>query len=199
MMYLYYAGNIKMPFIFEKQSIEDVVLIKPKVFEDDRGFFLESYKYSEFYNNGIKEVFIQDNHSKSSYGVLRGLHYQLNPKAQGKLLRCTEGKIFDVAVDIRKGSPTFGKWVGVELSEENKHMFYIPAGFAHGFVALSDKVQLLYKATEEYSPENDRGIRWNDPDINIKWNIDFEPLLSEKDKKQPMLKDAEINFVYKQN
>lgn len=183
-------------FIFEPQKIEDVILIKPQVFGDERGFFLESYKYSEFAKNGIKETFVQDNHSKSSKGVLRGLHYQLEPKAQGKLLRCPKGEIFDVAVDIRKGSPTFGQWTGTILSEENKHMFYIPAGFAHGFVTLSDTAELLYKATDEYSPINDRGILWCDPEIGIEWDIDFLPLLSEKDKNQPLLKDAEINFKY---
>lgn len=185
-----------MPFEFIKQEIEDVILIKPKVFDDERGFFLESYKHSEFCKNGISDVFVQDNHSKSSKGVLRGLHYQLNPMAQGKLLRCVEGRIFDVAVDIRVGSPTFGKWVGVELSEENKQMLYIPAGFAHGFVTLSETAQLLYKATNEYSYENDRGIKWNDPDINVDWGVDFEPLISDKDAKQPLLKNAEINFKY---
>lgn len=187
-----------MTFEFLRQDIEDLILIKPKVFSDERGFFLESYKYSEFCENGICENFVQDNHSKSSYGVLRGLHYQLNPKAQGKLLRCIEGKIFDVAVDIRINSPTFAKWVGVELSEENKNIFYIPAGFAHGFVTLSESAQLLYKATDEYSVLNDRGIRWNDPQIGVDWSIDFEPILSSKDSQQPFLKEAEINFKYKE-
>ena len=185
-----------MALEFKKLDIENVILIKPKVFEDKRGFFMESYKYSEFAQNGITDIFNQDNHSCSTKGVLRGLHYQLNPKAQGKLLRCIEGRIFDVAVDIRKGSPTFGKWVGAELSQENKHMLYIPAGFAHGFVTLSEKAQLLYKATNEYSYENDRGIKWDDPEINIQWGINFDPIVSEKDEKQPLLKDAQINFNY---
>ena len=132
-----------MSFEFIKTEINEVILIKPKVFEDKRGFFLESYKKSEFYNNGIKEDFIQDNHSKSSIHVLRGLHYQKNPKAQGKLVRCVKGKIYDVAVDIRKNSKTFGKWVGEILSEENKNMLYIPSGFAHGFLTLSDNIQLF--------------------------------------------------------
>lgn len=178
-----------MPFEFKRLGLGDVTLITPKVFGDSRGFFMESYQKSTFVNNGIKDDFNQDNHSKSTKGVLRGLHYQTNPKAQAKLVRCSNGKIFDVAVDIRKNSPSFGKWVGEILSEENKNMLYIPAGFAHGFVVLSDEAELLYKATNEYSPENDRGIRWNDPDINIDWGIDFEPLISEKDSKQPFLKD----------
>lgn len=178
-----------MPFNFKKLDIPEVILVTPKVFGDSRGFFMESYQYSTFAQNGIDVVFSQDNHSKSSKGVLRGLHYQKAPKAQAKLVRCSKGKILDVAVDIRKGSQTFGKWVGEILSEENKNMLFIPAGFAHGFVVLSDEAELLYKATNEYSPENDRGIRWNDKDININWNIDFEPLISEKDSKQKFLKE----------
>lgn len=178
-----------MPFVFEPTEIKDVILVKPKVFGDSRGFFMETYKKSEFFQNGITTEFVQDNHSKSTRGVLRGLHYQKAPKAQAKLVRCTKGKVFDVAVDIRKDSPTFSKWVGAVLSEENKHMLYIPEGFAHGFVVLSSEAELIYKASDEYSPENDRGIRWNDPDISVDWGIDFEPLVSEKDAKQPFLKD----------
>ncbi|MBQ2871124.1 dTDP-4-dehydrorhamnose 3,5-epimerase [bacterium] len=178
-----------MPFEFEKQTIEDVILVKPKVFGDNRGFFMESYKKSEFFENGIAIEFNQDNHSKSTKGVLRGLHYQAYPHGQAKLVRCLKGRIYDVAVDIRPTSPTFGKYVKVELSEENKHMLYIPIGFAHGFVALSEEVELLYKASGEYSPQSDRGLLWNDKDINIDWDIDFEPLLSEKDKIQPTLKE----------
>lgn len=176
--------------IFEKLKIEDVILIKPKVFEDSRGFFMESYKKSDFEAIGIDINFCQDNHSKSTKGVLRGLHYQTNPKAQAKLVRCPSGIIFDVAVDIRKNSPTFGKWVGEILSEENKHILYIPEGFAHGFKVVSDSAELLYKTSNEYSPNNDRGILWNDPDINVDWKLDFEPILSEKDKKQPLLKNV---------
>lgn len=178
-----------MPFEFEKQTIEDVILVKPKVFGDNRGFFMESYKKSDFFDNGIDVEFNQDNHSKSTKGVLRGLHYQAYPHGQAKLVRCSKGRIYDVAVDIRPTSQTFGKYVKVELSEENKHMLYIPIGFAHGFVALSDEVELLYKASGEYSPQADRGLLWNDKDINIDWDIDFEPLLSEKDKIQPTLKE----------
>ena len=181
-----------MPFEFERQEIEDVILIKPKVVGDNRGFFMESYKKSDFYANGIEVEFNQDNHSKSTKGVLRGLHYQANPYGQAKLVRCSKGRIYDVAVDIRPESETFGKYVKVELSEENKHMLYIPVGFAHGFVALTDEVELLYKASGEYAPQADRGIIWNDKDINIDWNIDFEPLLSDKDQKQPKL--SEINL-----
>lgn len=178
-----------MPFEFEKQKIEDVILIKPKVFGDNRGFFMETYKKSDFFSNGIEIEFNQDNHSKSTKGVLRGLHYQANPYGQAKIVRCGRGRIYDVAVDIRPNSKTFGQYVKVELSEENKHMLYIPVGFAHGFVALSDEVELLYKASGEYNPQADRGVLWSDPDININWEIDFEPLLSEKDKCQPRLKE----------
>ncbi len=178
-----------MPFEFKKLSIPDVILVTPKVFGDNRGFFLEGYKKSEFFNNGITVEFNQDNHSQSTKGVLRGLHYQKSPKAQAKLVRCIEGEIFDVSVDIRKNSPTFGKWVGEKLSAENKNMLFIPEGFAHGFVVLSEKAQLLYKASNEFAPDFDRGVRWNDPDININWGIDFEPILSEKDTNQPFLRE----------
>ena len=178
-----------MPFEFEKQRIEDVILVKPNVFGDNRGFFMETYKKSEFFENGITAEFVQDNHSKSTKGVLRGLHFQAKPFGQAKLVRCTCGRIFDVAVDIRKNSKTFGQYVKVELSEENKNMLYIPNGFAHGFVALTDEVELMYKTSGEYAPSADRGILWNDKDINIDWNIDFQPILSEKDKVQPNLKD----------
>ncbi len=178
-----------MPFEFERQNIKDVILVKPKVFGDNRGFFLESYKKSDFVANGIDVEFNQDNHSKSVKGVLRGLHYQAKPYGQAKLLRCSRGRIFDVAVDIRPSSPTFGQYVKVELSEENKHMLYIPVGFAHGFVVLSDEAELLYKASGEYNPAADRGVLWSDKDIAVDWGIDFEPVLSEKDKKQPALKD----------
>ncbi len=178
---------------FIKTELPEVILIKPRVLGDARGFFVESYKKSKFYEHGIKEEFIQDNHSSSIYGVLRGLHYQLEPKAQGKLVRCVNGVVFDVAVDVRESSPTFGKWVGYELSAENKHMLYIPSGFAHGFMTLSDVAELLYKTTNEYSPTHDRGILYNDPVIGIKWpQISGEITLSDKDKLQPLLKDAEV-------
>lgn len=178
-----------MPFEFEKQKIEGVILVKPKVFGDNRGFFMETYKKSDFFANGITEEFVQDNHSKSTKGVLRGLHYQAKPYGQAKLVRCSKGRIYDVAVDIRKESNTYGQYVKVELSEENKHMLFIPNGFAHGFVALTDEVELLYKTGGEYVPSADRGILWSDEDINIDWEIDFEPILSEKDKVQQKFKD----------
>lgn len=184
-----------MAFEFEHLEIKDVILVKPQVFGDARGFFMETYKKSEFAANGIDVDFVQDNHSKSCRGVLRGLHYQAAPKAQAKLIRCSCGEIFDVAVDLREDSPSFGKWVGVHLSEENKYMLFIPAGFAHGFVVLSDEAELIYKAGDEYSAAHDRGVRWNDPDIGINWPIDFEPVLSEKDKNQPYLKDINLKEV----
>lgn len=182
-----------MPFTFERFSMPEIILIKPKVFTDERGSFIELYKHSDFSRAGIMEYFIQDNLSKSRKNVLRGLHYQKNPAAQGKLIRCIKGRIFDVAVDICKGSKTYGQWVGIELSEENNHMLYIPPAFAHGFVVLSDEAEVMYKCTREYSPGNDRGILWNDPDVNIRWPVQ-EPVLSEKDKGHPLLKDADNNF-----
>ena len=178
-----------MPFEFERLQIPDVVLVKPKVFGDNRGFFMETYKKSEFIKNGITDEFVQDNHSKSGAKVLRGLHYQEPPYGQAKLVRCPRGRIYDVAVDIRPNSKTFGKYVKVELSEENKFMLYIPDGFAHGFVVLSDEAELLYKTSGEYAPQADRGIIWNDNDINIDWNIDFEPILSEKDMTQKTFRE----------
>lgn len=181
---------------FIKTEIPDVILIQPKVFGDERGFFLESYKKSLFILNGIDYDFIQDNHSMSAKGVLRGLHYQLNPKAQGKLVRCVSGSVFDVAVDIRRGSPTYGKWVGYELSARNKQMLWIPPGFAHGFVTLEDNTQFLYKTTNDYAPEHDRGVRYDDPEVGIIWPDAGEFILSAKDQQQPLLKDAEINFTY---
>ena len=189
-----------MPFEFIKTEMPDVILVKPKVFNDKRGFFMETYKKSDFESAGIDTDFVQDNHSKSIKGVLRGLHFQKEPFAQGKLVRCVKGKIFDVAVDIRKGSPTFGKWVGYELSDENRLMLWIPKGFAHGFLTLSDEAEVIYKVSGgEYAPEYDAGIRWNDPDINIRWPLDKveQVLLSEKDRNLPFLKDADINFTYR--
>ena len=181
-----------MPFEIEPLQIPEVILIKPKLFSDDRGFFLETYKRSDFERAGIGFDFIQDNHSGSKKGVLRGLHYQKRPAVQGKLVRCIKGVIFDVAVDIRIGSPTFGKWVGVYLSEENRHMLWIPPGFAHGFLVVSDYAEVIYKVSHsEYSPTHDAGILWNDPDIGIEWptNLVERVILSEKDAKLPTLKD----------
>ncbi|MCA9459229.1 MAG: dTDP-4-dehydrorhamnose 3,5-epimerase [Nanoarchaeota archaeon] len=187
-----------MPFEFIKKEIPEIILIKPRVFEDERGFFMETYKKSEFVKNGIKENFIQDNHSKSTKGVLRGLHFQTNPKAQAKLVRCLKGKILDVGVDLRKGSPTYGKHVAEILTEENKHMLYIPVGFAHGFLTLSDEAEIHYKTTQEYSPENDSGIIWNDKTINIDWK-NKNPSLSDKDKILKTLEEAKNNFIWKKN
>jgi len=184
-----------MPFGFEKLNIPEIILIEPRVFEDERGFFMETYKCSDFAKFGIKEKIVQENHSKSKKNVLRGLHYQKNPKAQAKLVRCIRGKIFDVAVDIRKGSPTYGKWVGVILSQDNKKELYIPAGFAHGFCVLSEEAEIVYKTDNEYSPEYERGILWNDPALNIKWPIK-SPLISQKDLTWPLLEKADNNFVY---
>lgn len=182
-----------MPFIFKKLEIPGVILIEPKIFKDNRGYFMETYKYSDFAKAGIKENFIQDNCSSSVRRVLRGLHYQKNPNAQGKLVQCLKGRIFDVAVDIRKGSETFKKWIGLELSDENNYMLYIPPAFAHGFIVLSETADVIYKCTKEYSPEDDRGIIWNDPEIGIIWPL-HNPILSEKDARHPRLKEADINF-----
>ena len=185
-----------MGFKFKQLSIKEVILIEPDVFGDERGFFLESYKQSVFLKEGIGP-FVQDNHSRSIKGVLRGLHYQKHPHAQGKLVRCIRGKIFDVAVDIRKGSPTYSKWVGEILSEENKKMLYIPEGFAHGFLVLSDIAELMYKTTKEYAPQSEGGIIWNEPTININWGID-NPILSKKDAALPSLENADNNFIYEE-
>jgi dTDP-4-dehydrorhamnose 3,5-epimerase len=186
-----------MTFKFIRLGVQDVISIEPCVFEDERGFFAEIYKLSEFEKMDINYRFVQDNHSMSKRGVLRGLHYQINPKPQGKLIRVIKGKIFDVSVDIRKGSPYYGKWVGVILSGENRHMLWVPPGFAHGFVALEDNTEVLYKTTQEYAPELDRGIIWNDSDIGIDWPVK-EPLISPKDERLPSFKDAENNFMYRE-
>jgi dTDP-4-dehydrorhamnose 3,5-epimerase len=175
-----------MPFNFKSLSIPDVILIEPFIFRDERGAFAEMYKLSDFKKLGILDNFVQDNYSISGKWVLRGLHYQIAPAAQGKLVRVARGRIFDVAVDIRKDSPYFGKWVGIELSEDNRHMLWIPAGFAHGFVALEDNTEVLYKTTEEYAPEFERGIIWNDPEIGIEWPVK-NPVLSPKDANFPFL------------
>jgi dTDP-4-dehydrorhamnose 3,5-epimerase len=180
---------------FTPFEIPGVVLVTPRIFTDARGFFLETYKASLFQSHGIPDEFVQDNYSYSSRNTLRGLHYQLNPHAQGKLIRCVIGTIFDVAVDIRQGSKTYGKWVSVTLNDREQNMLYIPPGFAHGFMVLSDVAHVQYKASAEYAPESERGIRWNDPAIGIQWPEDA-PILSEKDKHLPLLGEAEINFVY---
>lgn len=184
-----------MPFRFKRLEIPEAILIELEVFPDERGFFMETYRYSDFAAFGIKEHFVQDNHSRSKKGVLRGLHYQRPPRAQGKLVRVVVGEIFDVAVDIRKGSPWFGRWVGVTLSAENKRMLYIPPGFAHGFCVMSEEAEVVYKVTEEYSPEHDAGILWNDPEIGIRWPVK-DPIVSFKDSRLPFLRKAGNDFVY---
>lgn len=183
------------PVKFTETSLPGVILIEPRVFGDERGFFMETYRADVFKAHGIDGAFVQDNHSRSARGVLRGLHYQ-EPYPQGKLVRCTRGALFDVAVDIRRGSPAFGKWYGVTLSEENKSMLWIPPGFAHGFCAVTDDAELVYKTTEIYRPEHDRAILWNDPEIGIEWPI-ADPTLSTKDAAASRLRDAVLPaFAY---
>ncbi len=184
-----------MPFQFTRLDIPDVLLIEPRTFKDQRGFFMETYKKSEFAANGISSEIIQSNYSHSTRGTLRGLHYQKHPQAQGKLVMALRGEVFDVAVDIRKGSPTYGQWVGTVLSDENFHMLYVPVGFAHGFCVLSDEADFVYQVTAEYAPELERGIVWNDPTIGIQWPIP-EPMLSPQDAQLPLLQEADIDFVY---
>ncbi|MFC5528985.1 dTDP-4-dehydrorhamnose 3,5-epimerase [Cohnella yongneupensis] len=177
-------------------SLPGVKLIEPAVFEDNRGFFMESYNAERFAASGIPMTFIQDNHSLSvQVGVLRGLHYQLSPKAQTKLVRVTSGAIYDVVVDIRHGSPTFGQWEGFELSAANKRQLLVPAGFAHGFCTLMPNTEVQYKVDSLYSAAHDRGIAWDDPSIGIQWPTS-EPILSDKDSKHPLLADADNNFIY---
>jgi dTDP-4-dehydrorhamnose 3,5-epimerase len=173
-------------------AISDVLLIEPKVFGDDRGFFFESFNQQAFNEaTGLDLQFVQDNHSKSAKNVLRGLHYQLPPKAQGKLVRVVAGEVFDVVVDIRKGSPTFGRWIGQLLSAENKRQMWVPPGLAHGFLVLSDSAEFLYKTTDYYAPEYERSIAWNDPALGIDWPlIDGQAMLSSKDAAAPLLADA---------
>ena len=172
-------------------AISDVVLIEPKVFGDARGFFFESFNQKAFNEaTGTNHVFVQDNHSRSSQGVLRGLHYQIQ-QPQGKLVRVARGRVWDVAVDIRKSSPTFGQWVGAELSEDNQHQLWVPPGFAHGFVVLSESADFLYKTTDYYAPEHERCIAWNDPQLAIAWPIAGAPSLSAKDAQGLLLKSAE--------
>ncbi|WP_052285264.1 dTDP-4-dehydrorhamnose 3,5-epimerase [Kluyvera genomosp. 1] len=171
-------------------DIAGPLLIEVDVFKDDRGFFLESFNKKKFFEiTKMNYDFVQDNHSASSKNVLRGLHYQVSPNEQGKLVRCLVGEVYDVAVDIRRGSPTFGKYIGVVLSDKNMNQFWIPPGFAHGFLVLSDKAEFAYKTTNYYSKVDERSIRWDDPSINIKWPITEEPILSVKDKTSPFLDD----------
>ena len=173
-------------------ALPEVLVIEPKVFGDDRGFFFESYNRRSFAEaTGIDVDFVQDNHSRSAKGVLRGLHYQIT-QAQGKLVRVVAGEVFDVAVDIRKRSPNFGKWVGIHLSADNKRMMWVPPGFAHGFVVLSEAAEFLYKTTDYYAPQHERCIAWNDPDIGVAWPLRGEPVLSGKDREGKRLREAEV-------
>ncbi len=179
----------------QKTPIDGLLIIKPNVFKDERGYFFESYNEERFTNNGILMNFVQDNQSKSSYGVIRGLHYQLNPYAQTKLVRVLQGKIYDVAVDIRKNSPTFGQWFGVELTDDNFKQFLIPKGFAHGFSVLSQVAIVMYKCDSYYNKAAERGIIYNDQLLNIDWKIKTEDILvSEKDKMMDSFEKAEMNF-----
>ncbi len=180
----------------EETAINGVYIVEPKIFGDNRGWFCETYSKKIFEEMGIHADFVQDNRSFSAKnGTLRGLHCQTDPKSQAKLVSCTKGKIIDVAVDIREGSPTYKKWVAVELSEENKKMLFIPKGCLHGFLTVSENVEISYKVDDFYSPENDRSVCWCDPDLGIDWGIE-EPILSEKDKSAPLLKDSDIKFKF---
>lgn len=182
-------------FKFTKTSLEGVYIIEPTVFGDERGYFMETYHLGDFKEAGLDVNFVQDNQSKSNKGVLRGLHFQYT-KPQGKLVRAIKGEVFDVAVDLRKDSPTYGQWEGVLLSEENKKQFYIPEGFGHGFLVLSDEAEFTYKCTDFYDAEDEGGILWNDPEIGIEWPLDDinEVILSEKDKQWKNLKDTKTDF-----
>ena len=180
-------------FLFKETSIEGVIIIEPKKYGDNRGYFMETYKEADFNAAGITNVFVQDNQSKSKKGVLRGLHFQ-KKFPQAKLVRCIEGEVFDVCVDLRKDSPTYGKWEGVILSAEKGNQFMIPRGFAHGFVVLSETATFCYKCDELYHPEDEGGLMWNDPEIGIDWPFKGEVLLSEKDKIHLSLKELKINF-----
>lgn len=181
-----------MPFSFAPLDIPDVILAKPKVFPDARGFFFETFKASDFESANLPTHFIQDNFSFSKKDVIRGLHYQKHPKSQGKLVSVLKGSVWDVAVDIRQESPTFLKWVAVELNDRNHNMLYIPPGFAHGFIALTEDVHLLYKCTNEYDPQADAGIHWNDPELAIPWPVSDHPIVSAKDAALPFLQQTEV-------
>ena len=185
-----------MPFTFKRLSIHDVMLAQPKSFSDDRGFFFESYKESDFLPNGINKKFVQDNISHSVLGVIRGLHFQKNPEAQAKLVTVIKGEIFDVVVDIRKDSPTYGKWISEILSSDTHNLLYVPEGFAHGFCVISDEADVLYKVSNEYSQEHERSIIWNDPKLNIQWPVK-KPIISNKDNKLSLLENLDNDFVYR--
>ncbi len=185
-------------FKFIETKIPDLYIIEPTVFGDERGYFMESYNEKDFHEAGLTMQFVQDNESRSKKGVLRGLHFQTK-HTQGKLVRCTEGEVYDVAVDLRKGSPTYSQWVGAYLSEENKRQFYVPEGFAHGFLVMTEYATFSYKCTDYYAPDYDGGVLWNDPDIGVEWPIDIidELCLSEKDVKQKQLSELNLPFKYK--
>jgi dTDP-4-dehydrorhamnose 3,5-epimerase len=185
-----------MPFRFVQSEIPEVLIIEPQVFPDERGFFMETYKQTEFSAHGIGDIFVQGNQSKSSRGILRGLHYQKVPKAQGKLVRALVGEIYDVAVDIRLGSPTYGRWVAVVLSAQDKNMLYVPAGFAHGFCVTSDEAEISYMTTVEYAPDAEAGVAWDDPDLGINWPFE-QPQVSKRDRSWPRLAKADNNFSFK--
>ncbi len=183
----------------ETTDFPDLVIIDPGIFIDDRGYFFESYNLNTFKQNNIDNIFIQDNQAKSIYGVIRGLHYQLAPYAQTKLIRVIKGKIYDVAVDIRENSPTFGKWFGIELSEDNHKQLFVPKGFAHGYSVLSQEAIILYKCDDFYNKESERGIIYNDPYLDIDWKVETEKsIISAKDKVLPELKNADMNFYLNQ-
>jgi dTDP-4-dehydrorhamnose 3,5-epimerase len=184
-----------MPFRFTPAAISNVFVIEPRVFSDDRGLFMETYKRSDFAAHGIDETFVQCNQSKSTRGTLRGLHYQMNPKAQGKLVRSLSGEIYDVVVDLRHGSPSYGEWLGIVLSAENKQMLYVPSGFAHGFCVTSAEAEVSYMTTAEYAPELEAGVIWNDPALAIEWPIS-QPELSKRDRAWPCFHKADNNFRF---
>jgi dTDP-4-dehydrorhamnose 3,5-epimerase len=187
-----------MPFRFLRLEIPDLILVDPMEFADERGLFMEVFKESDFQLNGVRPLFVQENYSHSRRGVLRGLHYQKHPKAQAKLVFVIRGEIFDVAVDLRRDSPTYGRWAGITLSEANHRMLYVPVGFAHGFSVVSEEADIVYKVTEEYAPELEGGIRWNDTDMNIAWPI-RTPILSAGDARRPLLRDTDAPFVYERS
>ena len=186
--------------MIETNLKEIILLIKPRRFRDQRGFFAETYNRKKYLGMGIDIEFVQDNHSRShDVGTLRGLHFQAPPHTQGKLVRCGSGAIFDVAVDIRLGSPTYGQWLGFELSADNGHQMYVPIGFAHGFVTLEPDSELVYKCSDYYAPETERALRWDDMDIGIEWPLQGKPTLSEKDATAPLLKDFKSPFIFGEN
>jgi dTDP-4-dehydrorhamnose 3,5-epimerase len=183
-----------LPFTFAKSSIDGVYLISPKVYGDERGFFMEAYAKGAFESVGLRGDMVQQNHSRSVKGVLRGLHFQTKPFAQAKLVRCTRGEILDVAVDLRRESPTLGKWIAVSISEFNKNMHYVPRGFAHGFLTISDIAEVQYSVDNEYAPTQEGGVAWNDPQLAIKWPV-TNPILSERDKKWPRFRDLDLSLI----